>query len=374
MCIKNGKLSWGSQGSAIYFVGSVCYTAHECGFMGVNYVHGERLFARTFTRIALIILLTVITLSLALMVHLQSHSAILIENYTVDQLYQIKHSTDMMLENARRTLLGYSINGDVLKLVNQADAMDSLELYETLRRIEKLRTSKVQPEYVCFYNQDTNSIFYQAKQYPADAFPDQALVEMLRSGSTYTNYYPILRRSPDYERLYAGVPIDQNMYTFIYTSSPDGQMKNAVILNIPVDNIDRAIGAQYADIGDEIMIINTALDVIRGNSTFAYGSVVTDEPAIAGLTAYSESGRYFVDTIRGQKSLISFVKSDVADWMYLRITPYAVVTNAALAAIAKSALTAIALLIPLLGLGAMATRNIHRAFKRRMAELDHSYR
>lgn len=291
------------------------------------------------------------------------------------QLFQFQYAVDQIFSSARTTLIHYSTNPNVLKLINYTN-LSEVTLYETMQKISQ--TEVPADSYVCFYNGASNRIFYDGRNYAAENFPDQDLVSYLQNPDYQINGEQLIsRKTSNYEMYseslydYTRLAMDTPMYTLIYMNTkPD---ISAVILNIPVSHLYEAL-ENLPDIQNEILVIDGEGNVqFSGSHHYEFLSNVIGDPVFDRILSNSDDD-YFLGTVGQESSLISHISSKTGlDWHYIRITPYGLISAQLNEALMKSIFIIFCVMLPLLLIGFLLSKRIYKIHQMQILRIEQHY-
>lgn len=320
-----------------------------------------------FGRIALVVCGSGLALAALLYISFSGTVSGLIQSYTADQLYQIRDATDLMLENAKSTLLQYSANPDASRLLN-AGSLGDLDTYLLLRNVQSASVGVPYSDKLYLYNQSMGRIYFQGKVYTTASFPDQDIVARLTDAGAVRKLYPISRSVPAYSSFQLGAGQTEEVYTFIFweSSPPAG----AAVLNLSLQEIKSMIQSRNSDLGREIVITDAQGNVELGSQAYPFASNIGADPAFRSIYASGRDFGYSVQKIGGKPFLISYVSSDIFSWKYIRITPYAVISGSLLKSLLWALVIFLGVSLVALFAGSRLSKRLSGTIRRALAELE----
>ncbi|QGQ98178.1 AraC family transcriptional regulator [Paenibacillus psychroresistens] len=152
---------------------------------------------------------------------------------------------------------------------------------------------------------------------------DPSMVGILGHFQDYIPFQPI-------PRTYIQGTIDQkeiSSYSFLCYDAINSNhtLNSAVVVNISESWINRSAGKTYNTSNE--FIINSAGLLFSNNESDPIMTDYSTKKYMKKILADSDSSGYIVDLVNRTKSLISYTKPDTLGWRYIRVTPYADITQ-----------------------------------------------
>ena len=329
-------------------------------------------YRRVLYSFLFIVLMTGSLLTVSLFFNFDRIASSLMQEYTVEELSQISQSTTMMFETSKSAILQYDTNPAVLQLMNY-DNLDSFARADLLYRISGLIITMPYASSIYIYNGSAGYIYYNNLEFDSASFPDQNILHILDSGNV-RKLYPFARSVPTATNFtdasHGSNGQQEDVYSFIYY---DDAANRSIVLNVSTQWLKDTIQSMNSAAGREIVILDAQGNVVLGNKQYDYLSNVSKNTAFHGILGSRRPSGNLIRRIGGQKYLISYVSSDIFDWKYIRITPYASVQGKLSRVVVTTVLIAM-LVIVLALLGARRfSRNVYAFFKRKIAVLSRQY-
>ncbi|MBD2845966.1 AraC family transcriptional regulator [Paenibacillus sp. IB182496] len=134
----------------------------------------------------------------------------------------------------------------------------------------------------------------------------------------YFNFVPRQVRAPGYGGSEA------NVLTFFllpsyYTQLPSGGI---IVININEQYVQRLIGGYKNNSFDSLFVMNQEGVVITHSSSGQFMSNLSDEPYVQRILGAEAEEGYFDMTVRGQRNLVSYVKSAEMNWVFVNVSKY----------------------------------------------------
>ncbi|MFD2329876.1 AraC family transcriptional regulator [Cohnella sp. GCM10020058] len=285
-------------------------------------------YVKIFLLFVAIVMAANIATSSLMFVNSEQHSVKLVRTYSTEELSQISYSTNFMFEAAKMTLLQLYSNPSVLKLMNQTD-LGELETASLLSQVGLVKINLPFVNSIYIYNSRAQRMYFDGKAFPAASFPDQEIVQRLKSGAV-DNLRPIARRikSPgNYTSPVFDEEQKDDVYSFVFYDSKSSQIDNAIVLNVSQSWLKNTIDSMDPRTSGDTVIADSAGLIALGNDRFGYLDRISDYPEFGSVLNRVEASGYAVKTIDGQKYLITYVSSPILNWKFIRFTPYEAVSG-----------------------------------------------
>ncbi|WP_158630062.1 AraC family transcriptional regulator [Cohnella sp. AR92] len=278
-----------------------------------------------------IVLCTVVTLTLT--------STILFVFFNRIALGQVYRSDLGTLTQTSREVVGMtdsaqSLSFQIYRNLNVSKLMfyEEPNIYDTVAAMAELQNyllSMTYIESIYVYNPKSEYLYISANKgqngmIETDALLDKEILQLLNNYKDYKPFTPIPRT----------VLVDgdtgqrEAVYSYLcYDAIGSPKVVNsAVIVNIKSQWINKDIGNhEDGSIGKSFIIDNRGR-LLSGDELIPGTSKEEGQPIIRRILSDADSG-YFVDTVNGEKSLISYTAPDSLEWRYVRSTPYKLVTH-----------------------------------------------
>lgn len=210
---------------------------------------------------------------------------------------------------------------------------NNISLFDAQSSIRKIDTTLSSAPFIYsayFYNGGTNT-FYTVGPQPIirqrEMFFDKEIVSILDNISNYNILQPIARR------ISAGdiTPSESaDVFTYIMPelNFSDGKVKNALILNVKADwifNIIKSSNKETSITDNNILIVDEKGTVLGDTQNQLYLKNISDLPYIHNILNSTKASGYFLDSVNGKKSVITYVNILPTHWKLLSMTSYSYV-------------------------------------------------
>lgn len=281
-------------------------------------------FLKRYITISMISILLIISVIFFFIYHNLEISRI--TGNSTNSLLQISFSCDSLFDSIRKVIFQIYSDGDINTMVNDLipDATTTLRSYGRLSSYSSTGTNitsiYVYGKYTdCFYT----TLSGNPRQTRTDFF-DKEAVTFIDKIKKVKALYPIPRKI----KLYGAPDVPNNMtnvYSFIYYGFPGtttGYYNKVAIVNVSEEWVKKSINLWNKGMGGSIFVINeegTTVSSLNGNEML---EDLSQEVYISKVLKSKDKTGYFVCSISGVKSLITYVYSGKLGWYFIRIIPY----------------------------------------------------
>ncbi|NQX67452.1 AraC family transcriptional regulator [Paenibacillus alba] len=277
------------------------------------------------------ILCTVLTLLVSSTIYFVNYRNInLNQVYQTDleNLTQTSREVISMTESAQSLTFQMYRNGNITKLM----FYENPDIYDTTAAMRELNNYLNSMPYIAsiyVYNPKAPYVYVSSNTgqnglMKKDELVDQDILTILDHFQEFKPFVPI----PRTYLKNASATQKSNVYTYLCYDAigNDNALNSAIIVNITTDWINKDIGKQRGDGASNSFILDDKGTMLAGDQldpsiTLAPGSAITQQ-----IMSTKHAG-YFIGTVGGTKSLISYTAPDSLEWRYIRFTPYEIITR-----------------------------------------------
>ncbi|GAA3409950.1 AraC family transcriptional regulator [Paenibacillus hodogayensis] len=329
----------------------------------------QNYYVNMIVKLTLFTTLVVLLLSLLLYASFRNYNIKTINQLNENLMVQFIHNAEQIHAYLRSYSVSLTNNTDVKNLMFGED----LSVYETLgsmRAVDLLLEANPYLESIYVYNgrSDTyyvvgaNSVIRKGGEFDAE------LDAVLKGDAPIPRLTPIPRRLPGIE---AEAGKDTQVFTYIVPDFfRDGQtLKSALILNAKVDSFLHNVAAK-SESGSGMMDMKSLWFLGREGEVLAHTNKALFLQNVAGredVKRMMESGErsgYFTDRQEGKTSVVTYVRSELLDWMLVGATPYEAVAGLAERVRGLSLIIGILMLTVGLVAAIALTRNLYAPVRR----------
>ncbi len=245
---------------------------------------------------------------------------------SINSLLQLSLSSDSLFDSIRRLSFQIYNDTDIAMLLNNSspDPDSMLKSHIRLRNYASTSTNIVSV-YVysvltdCFYS----TLASTPRQTSANFFDTEAAVFVNEVQNTRI-LHPIPRKvvlpgTPD-------VPNNSiNIYTVLYFGLPESSMRilnRAVIINVSEDWVRNIIELYNKDIEGSLYVINKDGILVSSIYNNELLQDISQEGFISGILDSQSDTGYFIESIDGKKSFVTYVYASKLQWFFIRAIPY----------------------------------------------------
>jgi AraC-like DNA-binding protein len=271
------------------------------------------------------ITLTLLTSTLFLYLRYESSTKEMIEASAIDTLTEISYTSTLMTELAKSMALQIYFNEQITPLIgysNYSDGNDyDLSVALDLLKSFQLTNGHIHSIYV--YNRKVNTFFTTnpGAIFSRESFMDKPVVQLMDHYAQPQFLYPMYRRIKDHT--ITSFDKEIGVFTFVFNDTKNSTtLDNAVIVNISEEWLRETIDAMNTLPGVRTFILDSVGQLVLND----HQSTMPEAFKIMTEDLKDNQGA-FPMKVDGEKSLISYVKSEELGWTFVRWTPYEVYLN-----------------------------------------------
>ncbi len=274
-----------------------------------------------------------LTLTFSLVITILMVSAILYKNFediilnniysnSSEGLIQINTNVNFMIDSSKNLLVQAYSDRDIYKLlIYPTTDIDEKNL--GLERLNLYVATSPIIHSIYAYNSENSTIFTSVNNQAVenfDGFFDQDILKKLFS-KNFKNFYPIARNVPKPGFGSTSYKFYKD-YSFIYNESGVNSISSGIIINVSENWLKNIIKNVDSSNNSQTFISDKNGVIMTSNAEYEMLSDMSENQTFKNIiNNYSKNG-WIIGNVFGQKSLITFYKSDTVDWYYIRVTPY----------------------------------------------------
>ena len=274
--------------------------------------------------ITLTMAITIFLLSSILYINFERVSLPVIHKTVQDNLSQISYSINFINDYAKNFGIQVYFDGQITGLLYGNP--DSFDLNESLNKLSSLCITSPFIKSIYVWNKQIEKIYSSTGTYSCYAksdFFDQEILGIIDNYKVYKNLTPIPRRI-HLSNTSASNEKWENVYSFFICDMPSktNQLDSAVILNISEKWLKNIIAALNSFPDSETFIIDKNGRLVISTK---YQQILTDishEEYIKKIINVDKPSGYFIGDINGTRQLITYMRSSVNNWIFIRLIPY----------------------------------------------------
>jgi len=280
--------------------------------------------------LSITIIATICVLSLVLYINFQSTVLYFIYTSERNNVSHISYSASVMTDMAA-TFATQIYSDPILYSMLHKVELTGNELTQGSQKLLSVRNSSSSYFFHSIYiiNGKANKVFvaspnmYSRQIHEKDSFYDQRALDIIDQYDDYVDHMPVARKVivPGYSN---AEPFHANVFTFVFTDVPRSNKKisSALVFNISDTWMKNTISSMAANLGYRTIITDNRGIVLSSDEDAFYLTDVSEESYMKKILSSVESSGYFVDDVRGCKSLIIYSNHTDLQWSFIRIVPY----------------------------------------------------
>ncbi|OAB39362.1 hypothetical protein PMSD_05420 [Paenibacillus macquariensis subsp. defensor] len=248
-----------------------------------------------------------------------------------NSLNQIKTELSTMTETV--TSLSSQIYTDpaVSKLLHYTN----LNIYDTIfaqQQLDNYRASLPFIESIYVYNAKSNQFYISSNNarngiQTKSELDDKGILDLFKKFKEHRPFQPI-PRTYNISSIIKTTPVSSYTYLCYSIVDDNDNLNTAVVVNISASWLGLRMDQSEKEISENnTFIINQDGILYSSNDKQAMLTDMSDKTYIQKIIQDTSESTYFVDTVDGIKSLITYTSPDSLGWKYVRITPYSTITQ-----------------------------------------------
>lgn len=324
----------------------------------MNPSENRKLYKNILISLAVSIALTLLISSALLIMNFESIAIRQVSRSDLNSLKQASQEAAKMTDTAKT--LSFQIYGDltISKLVFFPNP-DIYDVTLAMQQLNNYRLSMPFIESIYVYNASSGMYYISSNTFRNGSqtekeLDDRGIVDILHNLKEYRPYYPIPRSYT------IGDGKQVSSYSYLSYDMLEKKTSAAVVVNIAESWVNQDYGGlSRAGSGAKTFIMNEQ-GILHSRS--GSDPMLTDYSGKGYIRNILENGAdsdYFVDTVDGVKSLVSYTAPDALGWRYVRTTPYGEITREITRMRTKTITFSLAVLLFGLMLSVAATRKLY---------------
>ncbi|PYI54270.1 AraC family transcriptional regulator [Paenibacillus flagellatus] len=303
------------------------------------------------------IVLTLLISSTLLFMNFESIALRQVSRSDLNSLKQTSREAAKMTDTAKT--LSFQIYRDltIAKLIFFPKP-DIYDVTIAMQQLDNYRLSMPFIESIYVYNANSGTYYISSDTFrngsqTEEELDDRGIVDIFRDIDKYRPYYPIPRTYT------IGDEKQVSSYSYLSFDELDAELSAAVVVNIAESWVNKDFDSLTAGTGGRTFIMNGRGVLLSRNGDDPMLTDYSGKAYIRHIVENESGSDYFVDTVDGVKSLVSYTAPDALGWRYVRTTPYADITREIAVMRAKTVYFSLALLLVGLLVSVLATRKLY---------------
>jgi AraC-like DNA-binding protein len=306
-------------------------------------IKNSPLFLKLFVSLALFIIIPVLIVCLISNYAILHFSETEISKSGIGKLKVANSLTGLLADGVAKDAVRLSLNADLNSLNNVTSyqaALKNVNDVMLLSRFSNTLTEIVNTnskyQSISLYIDDANYIFSSTKEsnsvIPKQDYLDTGWYRHYQDFKAYkTNALWLTTRMSKKSNIYIPKNISGNepseasqnyVITYMYPLTPyTTKLQGALIINIYEDGLSKLINSNNFDSEGYISIITSRGDVVSHVDKDLVSRNIAGEKWIQKILRKKSNEGYLVDTIHHKKSLVTYLKTDFNNWIYIGVFP-----------------------------------------------------
>lgn len=285
----------------------------------------QQINIRFFLPFTVLIIVIVIALTSTMYYNYQETTLPIIYDHISENLQQSGYSARYMMSSVNNLLSQMYLDSKITTLMYSTGGHNALELRTGQKTLSSYKNSSPFVHSIYVYNANLDSFFTSQPNIGlqnSEDFFDDTILGLIQSYDTSNRLEPIPRPI----RL-DSVPFSEerfiDCYTFIYFENlEDGQIKDAIIVNVNQAYVHELLSDYETKLQSTKVITDYNGTVVLDSHRFGLSMKLSEERFMNIILKENASQGYFVSTVDGTRSLVSFSKLDTPRWIMVDITPF----------------------------------------------------
>ncbi len=248
-----------------------------------------------------------------------------------NSLNQIKTELSIMTETVTSLSSQIYTDSAVSKLLHYSN----LNIYDVIfaqQQLDNYRASLPFIESIYVYNAKSNQFYISSNNarsgiQPTSELDDKGILDLFKKFKEHRPFQPI-PRTYNISSIIETSPVSSYTYLCYSIVDDNDNLNTAVVVNIAASWVGLRMEQSEKEISEHnTFIINKDGILYSSNDKQAMLTDLSDKTYIQKIIQDPSESTYFVDTVDGVKSLITYTSPDSLGWRYVRITPYSNITQ-----------------------------------------------
>lgn len=292
----------------------------------------NKYYGKFFSVMTITIFLTISILSGILYLNFERIALNQSYDQTMDSLAQTTQEASVMAVTAATFAKQIHSDQNVANLLNFAN-VSAIDISSAVKQLSNYRETSPFIDSIYVYNAEARTFYVSSDMsvpsvFSESEFYDLEMKGMLQHIADYETLMPIPRKLR-IEGLVGNIAEkERDTYTFLlYDTLTKSKRRNAVIVNIKETQLHKHIdGSLTSDPANTFLIDKNGILVSNSWTT----PMLTDMKGTAYIDRILQDGLssgYFATRVDGIKSLVTYSEPDYLGWRYIRIVPYALISE-----------------------------------------------
>ncbi|CAG7654973.1 AraC family transcriptional regulator [Paenibacillus allorhizosphaerae] len=318
----------------------------------------RNLYKNILISLVVSIVLTLLISSTLLIMNFESIAIRQVSRSDLNSLKQASQEAAKMTDTAKT--LSFQIYGDltISKLIFFPKP-DIFDVTLAMQQLNNYRLSMPFIESIYVYNASSGMYYISSDSFRNGSqtekeLDDRGIVNIFQNIKEYRPYYPIPRTYT------IGSSKQVSSYSYLSYDMLEKKPSAAVVVNIAESWVNNDYGLlSRSGSGAKTFIINEQGMLHSRSGSDPMLTDYSGKGYIRNILDHRAASDYFVDTVDGVKSLVSYTAPDSLGWRYVRTTPYSEITREITSMRTKTIYFSVSVLLLGLLLSVVATRRLY---------------
>lgn len=251
---------------------------------------------------------------------------------TLDSLAQTTQEASVMAVTAATFAKQIYSDQHIANLLNFPD-ISAVDITTAVKQMTNYRETSPFIDSIYIYNAISRTFFVSSDMnvsavFSEDEFYDNEMKEMIGHLNDYETLMPIPRKLR-IEGLAGNIAEkERDTYTFLlYDTLTQQDRKNVIVVNIKETQLHKHIDGSLTNDASNTFLIDKEGRLVSNSWTHPMLMDMNGTSYIDRILEKSDASGYFSEQVEGVKSLITYTAPDYLGWRYIRIVPYADITE-----------------------------------------------
>ena len=324
-----------------------------------------RVYRKLVLSYIIIVSVTIILISISLFFMFSSNATKEINKISQNMLEQTSYSADVI--HNQILLIGNQLLSDP----KITEAMYSRKKNYVLEYHAILNLSYIQSiypfiNYISVYNGYTDK-YLNTRGYTYET--DYEIIDRIQNKKSFMDYEFVPRSIIE---PYSKSTFEKNTLSFIFYSdfSPAISKNGSIIINIDETYIKNIIASISNNSNGDIFVIDSLGNVLSHTNSEFFLYNLSNEEYVANILDSDVLKGFSIESIDGQKQLVTYVKSDQIDWTFISVRPYKLLLSNIYTLRNYTLYISIALMVIGIFISILVTRNIYNPLNNLIQKLN----
>jgi two-component system, response regulator YesN len=335
---------------------------------------GKEYYWKFFSVMTITIFLTISILSGILYLNFERIALNQSYDQTMDSLAQTTQEASVMAVTAGTFAKQIHSDQNIADLLNFPN-VSAMDIASAVKQLTNYRETSPFIDSIYVYNAEARTFYVSTDMsvpsvFSESEFYDLEMKEMLQHIEDYETLMPIPRKLR-IEGLAGNIAEkERDTYTFLlYDTLTRSNRRNAVVVNIKETQLHKHIDGLLTNDPANTFLIDKNGVLVSNSWTTPMLTDMKGKAYIDRILQDGQSSGYFATTVDGVKSLVTYSEPDYLGWRYIRIVPYALISERIDSMRSKTLVIAGSILLAGLALSYFGSRSLFSGINKKLSRL-----